>query len=245
MVGVGVGAGHASDAVEPRGRGKQAAASCCLTLPLARPHAPTQDSGHCGFVAERAELLLRQAGQYGLRSRAQCVEYLGNLFRATLDAPPRKTDYQARGAERGGVGRGGAGRGGAALARSRSSSGNPTHPAPSPASTPSPTRPTPTRRPSLPARQVGEQLLRDLLFIHLDEPVDKLQLGVQMLLKLYALADRQCGEDNPDAPTHHEVLLPGHLLLKFLREQLETALDAFKAQVGQGGRARRARAGAG
>lgn len=30
-------------------------------------------------------------------------------------------------------------------------------------------------------------LLRDLLFIHLDEPADKLQLTVQMLLKLYAL----------------------------------------------------------
>lgn len=44
-------------------------------------------------------------------------------------------------------------------------------------------------------------------------------------------ADRQCCEDNPDALTHHEVLLPGHLLLKFLREQLETALDAFKSQV--------------
>lgn len=134
--------------------------------------------------------------------------------------------------------------------------------------------------------QVGEQLLRDLLFIHLDQPADKLQLTVQMLLKLYALvscgcqreasatsppqaalpdcptaghertsphspaptcpshpnhsphrslpplqADRQCGEDNPDALTHHEVLLPGHLLLKVLREQLETALEAFRQQV--------------
>jgi DNA-directed RNA polymerase beta subunit len=45
-------------------------------------------------------------------------------------------------------------------------------------------------------------------------------------------ADRRCCEDNPDALTHHEVLLPGHLMLKFLREQLETALDAFRQQVG-------------
>jgi len=45
-------------------------------------------------VAERAELLLRQAARYGLHTRAACVEYLGNLFRATLDAPARKTDYQ-------------------------------------------------------------------------------------------------------------------------------------------------------
>ncbi len=45
-------------------------------------------------MAERAELLLRQAARYGLHTRAACVEYLGNLFRATLDAPARKTDYQ-------------------------------------------------------------------------------------------------------------------------------------------------------
>jgi DNA-directed RNA polymerase beta subunit len=48
-------------------------------------------------------------------------------------------------------------------------------------------------------------------------------------------ADRRCCEDNPDALTHHEVLLPGHLMLKFLREQLETALDAFRQQVGEWG----------
>ena len=35
--------------------------------------------------------------------------------------------------------------------------------------------------------QVGEQLLRELVFIHLEQPSDKLQLVVQMLLKLYAL----------------------------------------------------------
>jgi len=37
---------------------------------------------------------------------AQCVEYLGNLFRVALDAPARKTDYQV-----GGVGRWGQERG--------------------------------------------------------------------------------------------------------------------------------------
>lgn len=44
-------------------------------------------------------------------------------------------------------------------------------------------------------------------------------------------ANSQCCEDNPDALTHHEVLLPGHLLLKFLKEQLEGCLDAFRGQV--------------
>lgn len=129
----------------------------------------TGDAAHASFVAERAELLLRQAGRYGLHTRAQCVEYLGSLFRVTLDLPARKTDLQ-----------------------------------------------------------VGEYLLRENLFIHLDKSADKLQLGIHMLLKLYALANGVCGEDNPDALTHHEVLLPGHLLLKFLREQLEVNLDIIK-----------------
>jgi hypothetical protein len=33
-----------------------------------------------------------------------------------------------------------------------------------------------------------------------------------------------CCEDNPDALTHQEVLLPGHLLLKFIKEKLEDGL---------------------
>lgn len=41
----------------------------------------------------------------------------------------------------------------------------------------------------------------------------------------------QCTEDNPDALTHQEVLLPGHLLLKFMREQLEICLETLKNQV--------------
>ena len=131
-----------------------------------------QEGGHAGFVAERAELLLRQAARYGLHTRNQCVEYLGSLFRVALDFPDRKSDLEA-----------------------------------------------------------GEHLLRNFLFIHLDSGADKLSLAYQMLLKLYALANGQCCEDNPDALTHHEVLLPGHLLLKFMKEQLETCLDLLKQQI--------------
>jgi DNA-directed RNA polymerase I subunit RPA2 len=130
------------------------------------------DGAHAAFVAERAELLLRQAGRYGLRTRAQCLEFLGEHFRVALDLPAGRSNAE-----------------------------------------------------------VGEHLLRDCLFVHLTSPGDKLSLGLQMLIKLYALADGQCCEDNPDALTHHEILLPGHLLLKFLKEQLDTALETFKTQV--------------
>lgn len=51
---------------------------------------------------------------------------------------------------------------------------------------------------------------------------------VQMLGKLYALVGGTCSEDNPDALTHHELLLPGHLLMKFMREKLEDCLGVFK-----------------
>lgn len=44
-------------------------------------------------------------------------------------------------------------------------------------------------------------------------------------------ANRQCCEDNPDALNHHELLLPGHLLLKFVKEQLENNLDMAVGQV--------------
>jgi DNA-directed RNA polymerase I subunit RPA2 len=130
------------------------------------------EGGHQSFVAERAELLLRQAGKYGLKTKAQCLEYLGSMFRVALDVPEHKSDYET-----------------------------------------------------------GEHLLSTLCFIHLDSPSDKAALAIQMFLKLYALANGQCCEDNPDALTHHEVLLPGHLLLKFMKEQLEVNLDTFKGFI--------------
>ena len=79
--------------------------------------------------------------------------------------------------------------------------------------------------------QVGQQLMREYIFLHLDQPLDKLNLLLAMLQKLYALAGGQCSEDNPDALTHHEVLLPGQLLCKFLQDKLQECLEIFKAQV--------------
>ncbi|MEW5303502.1 MAG: hypothetical protein WDW36_006188 [Sanguina aurantia] len=129
-------------------------------------------SGHASFVAERAELLLIRATKSGLRTRAQCVEYLGSHFRVALDQPARKSDHD-----------------------------------------------------------VGLHLLDKFVFTHLSEPSDKLQMLLQMLHKLYALVNSACCEDNADALSHHEVLLPGHLLMKFLREKLEDCMLGFKEAV--------------
>ena len=75
------------------------------------------------------------------------------------------------------------------------------------------------------------QLMRECIFLHLEAPLDKLNLLLAMLQKLYALVGGQCSEDNPDALTHHEVMLPGQLLCKFLQDKLVECLEAFKAQV--------------
>lgn len=47
-------------------------------------------------VIETIERLLRTPSQMGLYTWTQCLEYLGSLFRSTLDAPARLTDLQVR-----------------------------------------------------------------------------------------------------------------------------------------------------
>ena len=47
-------------------------------------------------VIETIERLLRAPSQMGLYTRTQCLEYLGSLFRNTLDTPARLTDLQVR-----------------------------------------------------------------------------------------------------------------------------------------------------
>ena len=62
--------------------------------------------------------------------------------------------------------------------------------------------------------QIGEIVLRNFVFVHLEQPADKLQLLLAMMHKLYAMVTRQCCDDNPDALIHHEVLFSAmHFLL--------------------------------
>jgi DNA-directed RNA polymerase I subunit RPA2 len=79
--------------------------------------------------------------------------------------------------------------------------------------------------------QVGEKVIKDFVFVHLESVESKFNLLVQMLLKLYALVNFQCCEDDPDALTHHEILLPGQLLAKFFKEKVEEGLSEFVQQV--------------
>ncbi|CAL8465768.1 g5304 [Coccomyxa elongata] len=79
--------------------------------------------------------------------------------------------------------------------------------------------------------QAGEMLLREYVLIHLSQPADKLQALLSMTAKLFAVAAGLCTEDNADALSSHETLLPGSLLSKFMADKLAECLSIFKRQV--------------
>lgn len=79
--------------------------------------------------------------------------------------------------------------------------------------------------------QVGEKVIRNFVFVHLETGESKFNLLIQMLHKLYALVNFQCCDDNADALSHHEILLPGQLLAKYFKEKVEDALSEFVQQA--------------
>lgn len=79
--------------------------------------------------------------------------------------------------------------------------------------------------------QAGKVLLHEYVLIHLSQPADKLQALLSMTAKLFALAAGLCAEDNADALSSHEALLPGSLLSKFMADKLAECLSIFKRQV--------------
>lgn len=79
--------------------------------------------------------------------------------------------------------------------------------------------------------EVGEQLLAEVVFVHLPHAADKFALLVLMLQKLYALVAGECQGDNPDSMTHHEALLPGHLLQALVKERLQEWLARLREVV--------------
>uniref|UniRef100_A0A5B7BLJ7 DNA-directed RNA polymerase subunit beta n=1 Tax=Davidia involucrata TaxID=16924 RepID=A0A5B7BLJ7_DAVIN len=68
---------------------------------------------------------------------------------------------------------------------------------------------------------VAEAVLRDYIFVHLDNNHDKFNLLIFMLQKLFSFIDQTSVPDNPDSLQNHEVLLPGHLITIYLKEKLE------------------------
>lgn len=72
--------------------------------------------------------------------------------------------------------------------------------------------------------EVGRIFLREHICIHLEKDVDKKDILLLMIEKLYALVTDQINPDNLDSLVNQDVLLTGHLYTAYLREKLEDLL---------------------
>ncbi|ODV67668.1 beta and beta-prime subunits of DNA dependent RNA-polymerase [Hyphopichia burtonii NRRL Y-1933] len=79
--------------------------------------------------------------------------------------------------------------------------------------------------------EVGEEVIRRIVLVHLPNNVDKFRMLLFMVRKLYSLVAGDCCPDNPDATQHQEVLLGGFLYGMILKEKIDEYLQNFKAQV--------------
>ncbi|KAJ7532498.1 hypothetical protein O6H91_13G006400 [Diphasiastrum complanatum] len=84
---------------------------------------------------------------------------------------------------------------------------------------------------SLSAVAVGEKVLKDFMFVHLDNSRDKFNLLIHILHRLFAFADGTAAVDNADALQHQELLLPGHLLNVFVKDRMQNWLSRIKTVI--------------
>ncbi len=82
-----------------------------------------------------------------------------------------------------------------------------------------------------PHAQVGEAFLKKIVLVHLESSLDKFNLFILMVRKLFALVSGQCSVDNPDSAVQQEILLTGHLYLQYLKEKLDDFLNSIKTAV--------------
>ena len=83
-----------------------------------------------------------------------------------------------------------------------------------------------------PFEQVGQELLRRIVLVHLEHDGDKFNFLLHAVRKLYALVSGRISPDNPDSPMHQEVMLPGHLYLLYLKEKLDDWLGSLQQTIG-------------
>ena len=77
-------------------------------------------------------------------------------------------------------------------------------------------------------REIGELVLRRMLFVHLEDGREKVSLLLVMIRKLLALVHDKILPDNPDSLMNHELLLPGHLFVSYLKEKLDELLGSIR-----------------
>lgn len=78
---------------------------------------------------------------------------------------------------------------------------------------------------------VGREVLRRIVLVHLPDFGDKFRMLLFMIRKLYTLVAGDCSPDNPDATQHQEVLLGGFLYGMILKEKVEEYLQNIQLQI--------------
>lgn len=79
--------------------------------------------------------------------------------------------------------------------------------------------------------EVGKEVLKRIVLVHLENNEDKFRMLLFMIRKLYTLVAGDCAPDNPDATQHQEVLLGGFLYGMIIKEKIDEYLQNFKIQV--------------
>lgn len=79
--------------------------------------------------------------------------------------------------------------------------------------------------------EVGREVLRRIVLVHLQEPEDKFRMLIFMVRKLYSLVGGECCPDNPDATQHQEILLGGFLYGMIIKEKIEEYLQNVRIQI--------------
>ncbi|ODV86200.1 hypothetical protein CANARDRAFT_196656 [[Candida] arabinofermentans NRRL YB-2248] len=78
---------------------------------------------------------------------------------------------------------------------------------------------------------VGKEVLKRIVLVHLKDNSDKFKMLLFMIRKLYTLVAGDCSPDNPDSTQHQEILLGGFLYGMILKEKFEEYLQNIKLQV--------------
>lgn len=79
--------------------------------------------------------------------------------------------------------------------------------------------------------EVGREVIKRIVLVHLPDNTDKLRMLMFMVRKLYTLVAGTCAPDNPDATQHQEVLMGGFLYGMILKEKIDEYLQSVRAQV--------------
>ncbi|PVU97677.1 hypothetical protein BB561_000394 [Smittium simulii] len=79
--------------------------------------------------------------------------------------------------------------------------------------------------------EVGEELIRKVVMVHLDNWRDKFNMVIFMIRKLYLLVSGECQVDNPDSMQNQELYLPGFLYLGIIKEKLNDILAGFRGVI--------------